>query len=244
MKKLTYHDYLSYHGISGAHPGGFALTQEILEQESLHPQLRILEVGCGTGQTAAYLAEKHHCQVTALDQHKLMLEKAKQRFIREKVDVQLVEGSVTNMPFHDQSFDLALAESVLIFTPLEQSLSELSRVLKQGGVLLLIEMTAEQSIRSDELLDFKRFYGINQIPSEEEWSHLLRKHHFPSVQILKGESVAASLSKPTLQEPSTKDWLPSEQLDPRLGEIGFTHQDLTIKYAEHVGYRVFRAQKE
>jgi ubiquinone/menaquinone biosynthesis C-methylase UbiE len=70
---------LTSFGVGGAHPGGLKLTKNILSREYID-QKSILDVGCGTGQTSAYIAEKYQCAVTAIDNNTTMLEKAKKRF--------------------------------------------------------------------------------------------------------------------------------------------------------------------
>ena len=54
-----YLDFLSKFGVSGAHPGGIKLTKKIFENEKINKSSRILDVGCGTGQTADYLAARY-----------------------------------------------------------------------------------------------------------------------------------------------------------------------------------------
>ncbi|MET0960003.1 MAG: class I SAM-dependent methyltransferase, partial [Psychrobacillus psychrotolerans] len=141
----AYIDILAYFGIGGAHPGGFNLTQSILEAENIPPKQSVLDIGCGTGQTAAFLAERFNCHVTAVDNHPLMVEKARQRFKNSESSVHVVEGDVQSMDyFVDDSFDFVIAESVIVFTDISKTLSELSRVLKSDGTLMMIEMVAEQ----------------------------------------------------------------------------------------------------
>ncbi|RXT03589.1 class I SAM-dependent methyltransferase [Ammoniphilus sp. CFH 90114] len=68
---------LAWFGIGGAHPGGLALTKEVLQRIKIGPETNIIDIGCGTGQTAAYLKKTFQCKVSALDRNKVMLEKAK-----------------------------------------------------------------------------------------------------------------------------------------------------------------------
>ena len=76
----NYLDLVANFGIGGAHPGGFSLTQSILEDENIQPNDSVLDIGCGTGQTAAFLAQRFQCQVTAVDNHPIMIQKARERF--------------------------------------------------------------------------------------------------------------------------------------------------------------------
>ncbi|MBL5792479.1 class I SAM-dependent methyltransferase [Bacillus sporothermodurans] len=73
----SYQDTLAYYGVGGAHPGGLSLTKQIFHNENITHTTKILDAGCGTGQTSAYLAEMYKCDVTALDIHPVMIEKAK-----------------------------------------------------------------------------------------------------------------------------------------------------------------------
>ncbi|PAV29194.1 hypothetical protein CIL05_12410 [Virgibacillus profundi] len=75
----TYLDCLALFGVGGAHPGGLQLTKRILSQEDINEEKRVLDAGCGTGQTSAYIAETYPCHVTSLDYNKIMVDKARKR---------------------------------------------------------------------------------------------------------------------------------------------------------------------
>ena len=165
----AYLDLLAHFGIGGAHPGGFDLTQFILEDENIQANESVLEIGCGTGQTAAFLAEKNNCQVTAIDNHPIMVQKARQRFKKSKAPVKVLEGDVQSLDFVDNSFDLIIAESVIVFTDISRTLKELSRVLKSDGNMIMIEMTAEQYLSEEKQKKACSLYGIKEILVTEEW---------------------------------------------------------------------------
>src|SRR6185437_15326187 len=112
----TYLDLVAYFGIGGAHPGGFSLTQSILEDEKIQPFESVLDIGCGTGQTAAFLAQRFKCHVTAIDNHSIMIKKARERFGNDDSSVLVIEGDAQNLDLLDNSFDLIIAESVISFT--------------------------------------------------------------------------------------------------------------------------------
>ena len=67
MSVYTYIDLLSILGIGGAHPGGIKATDIMLGGESIGPETVILDAGCGTGQTSAYLSSRYGTKVLALD---------------------------------------------------------------------------------------------------------------------------------------------------------------------------------
>jgi SAM-dependent methyltransferase len=171
---LEYVDLLSRLGVASAHPGGFRATRRLLEKEPLTGDSRILEVGCGTGKSACYLAKQGY-RVTALDQHPLMLKKAKRRAGEEGINgIEWVEGSVESLPFPDESFDVVFAESVTIFANLPCTLGEYSRVLKPGGKLLDRELVLYAEIPEPIYQEIKQYFGIEKFHSIEEWLDTLR----------------------------------------------------------------------
>ena len=110
-----YLDFLSKFGVGGAHPGGIQLTKELFKSETITPTTHILDVGCGTGQTAAYLAAQYGAIVTGIDNNPVMVEKAKTRMARYQLPVKIIQGSIENSPLKDETFDLIISESVLSF---------------------------------------------------------------------------------------------------------------------------------
>lgn len=94
---------------------------------------RVLEVGCGQGTMASNWA-REGADVTAVDLNPQAVEQTKHRFELLGLDgnIQTADGRV--LPFDDGSFDYVYSWGVLHHSPdLEQSLSELIRVLKGGG---------------------------------------------------------------------------------------------------------------
>ncbi|MGZ4106521.1 MAG: class I SAM-dependent methyltransferase, partial [Tumebacillaceae bacterium] len=181
------------------------------------------------------------CQVTAIDRHPLMLEKARRRFQRERLNVTLVQGDVHRLPFADGAFDLVLAESVTIFTDLPKSLAEYARVLKKGGVLLDLEMTAERPLSAKELEELGAVYGTRQVPTETEWRGRLNRAGFDPVAVVKGGTVASAIPGPDSKPEELPEFDPSDSIDPRLYDIWTAHQAITEKYSRRLGYRVYRA---
>lgn len=131
---MDYQDLLAKQGVGSAHPGGFAATIDFLKDVSFLPGSKILEVGCGTGRTACYLAGQGY-DVTALDIRPAMLRKARFRAQRQRVFVRWVEGDACDLPFPANQFDILLLESVTVFVDAKRALPEYRRVLRPGGRL-------------------------------------------------------------------------------------------------------------
>ncbi|MGE7625138.1 class I SAM-dependent methyltransferase [Viridibacillus sp. NPDC096237] len=228
----AYLDLLAYFGIGGAHPGGFNLTQSILENESIQPNELALDVGCGTGQTSAFLAKRYHCHVTAIDKHPIMIEKAVERFKNDPAKVKVMEGDAQYLNFKDDSFDFIIAESVIVFTDIEKTLHELARVLKSGGRLILLEMTAEQNLSEELQRKVCNLYGIKEIISEEEWRIKIQQAGFTRIEII---------DTPSELNPSEIDDInQSDNIKKELYDLWEEHNELIPFYRHFIGYRAFK----
>lgn len=229
----TYLDLLAFMGISGAHPGGFALTQSILESKPIQSTDAVLDIGCGTGQTAAFLAKKFGCDVTAIDNHPVMVEKAMER-TKDDVRIKVKEGDAQRLDFMDDTFDFILSESVLVFTSIRKTVHELSRVLKSKGSLILIEMTAEQPLPEEVLQQIRKLYGIQHVLSEAEWISHLQQAGFMKI---------TKINIPSILTPSElEDIRPSTNINMNLYDLWEAHNQFTLQHAYYLGFRAFECQ--
>lgn len=170
---MEYLDLLSRLGVASAHPGGFSATLRAVEKLGQGP-LRILEVGCGTGKTACFFAKRGY-QVTALDMHPGMLEKARRRAENEGIqNIRFVQGSVEELPFEDAAFDVVYAESVTIFTNVAKSLKEYHRVLVPGGRLMDRELVLFDQMPERIYKEIRDYFKFDKILSPDEWVEQLR----------------------------------------------------------------------
>lgn len=93
--------------------------------------LKVLDVGCGTGALLGELA--YYCDVFGLD----FSDKAVS-FCRERGIANVTKGLVQSIPFNDCSFDFVLAMDVIEhIKDDDKAIRELYRVLKPGGVVII-----------------------------------------------------------------------------------------------------------
>lgn len=107
---------------------------------------RVLDVGCGEGRFCRLLSGLGW-EVVGIDPTKRLIEQA------SKLDSQssYMEAAAEELPFEDGSFELVVSYVSLIDIPdYQRAISEMSRVLKPGGTLLVANLngfnTAGQSI--------------------------------------------------------------------------------------------------
>lgn len=105
---------------------------------------RLLELGCGPGRALSAFA-RGIPSLTALhgvDLSPFMLEAAEARLARARLAARLHHGSATALPFASESFDAVVAMHLPGHLPPEESArtaSEAARVLRPGGLLLVVE---------------------------------------------------------------------------------------------------------
>ncbi|MEK4669505.1 class I SAM-dependent methyltransferase [Niallia sp. FSL R7-0271] len=239
MMKPSYQDALAYYGVNGAHPGGLSLTKYLLQQERITSTTQLLDAGCGTGQTSAFIKKHYPCSVTSIDLHPTMIKRAAIRFQRENLPIRLLEGSVEKLPFPDGSFDIILVESVLIFTDIHRSLSELKRVLKPNGVVLALEMTSERDLTPAEQGNMRAVYGIDRVYTEGEWVRSLVNAGFTNVDIKLSHTVFSHMYANMEAEEEEMDFTVSRnmEMENKLSE----HAQILYTYGNFIGYRVYRA---
>ena len=115
-----------------------AWKQELARNIRESPQ-RVLDVGCGTGVMGLLFAEMGH-QVTGVDLSEAMMEKAREKSYAQNLSIELMTGDAEHLPFEDGSFDVVINRHLVWTLPHpEIALEEWHRVLKKGGVVLIIE---------------------------------------------------------------------------------------------------------
>ncbi|PAF34107.1 hypothetical protein CHH69_17590 [Terribacillus saccharophilus] len=233
--KYTYLDCLALFGVGGAHPGGLQLTQKILAEENINNDTILLEVGCGTGQTAAYLAQQYSCSVSTLDNSSMMVEKAQQRFSSLGLSIDAKVGDIENLPYPDKHFDIVLSESVISFTNLISTIPELKRVLKPSGRLIAIETILEQTISEEERSQIVDFYSFPQLLTEGEWVKAFRDTEFHRIDVTKYEPRLEQVD-----EQHAADYSLSETIDDALLEILGKHEEIMHQNKNKLGFRIFR----
>ncbi|MBN1671900.1 MAG: class I SAM-dependent methyltransferase [Kiritimatiellae bacterium] len=93
---------------------------------------RVLDLGCGAGEGAVWLA-KQGARVVACDLSSRFLRLAAAVARAHAVGIETCEAAAAALPFAEGSFDLVYAGNVLHHTALLPALDEVRRVLKAGG---------------------------------------------------------------------------------------------------------------
>ncbi|MEH7343527.1 class I SAM-dependent methyltransferase [Bacillus sp. JJ1532] len=227
---------MSKFGVGGAHPGGIQLTKEIFKLEELKNTSHILDVGCGTGQTAAYLASKYGVKVTGMDINPIMVKKAKIRMKKHQLPVEIIQGSIEKCPLKSNQFDFIISESVLAFVNKPRSLKEIFRLLKNEGRFIANELTINHPLKINEKEEIKQFYGFDHILSEKDWITLMKYTGFKNIKISRNQHSI-------LQDNPDVEFQYSNYIDPELQSVFLQHFNLMAKYHGTLDYRIYSCTK-
>ena len=102
----------------------------------------ILDIATGTGDLAINLVKTGADKIVGLDISEGMLDIGRKKIKSKKLSgfIQMVMGDSENLPYGDNSFDaITVAFGVRNFENLEKGLSEIFRVLKPNGILVILE---------------------------------------------------------------------------------------------------------
>lgn len=141
-----------------------------VERVGIPPGVAVLDVACGTGNTAIPAAKKA-ASVTGVDIASNLLEQARTRADAEKLKIAFKEGDAEELPFADSSFDVVLTMFGAMFAPRpEKVAAELLRVCKPGGVIAMANWTPEGFVGKSFQLTAKHV-PPPPVPPPVLWGH-------------------------------------------------------------------------
>jgi ubiquinone/menaquinone biosynthesis C-methylase UbiE len=176
--KMTYFDLQAHVGTT-KHLGGFETTRELIQLLAIDGKTTVLEVGCGAGATACYLARTYGCRVVGVDLRPAMVELSRERAqkqgLADRVEFRVADAQ--DLPLEDGRFDVAFCESVATFVEDKQQVAnELARVVKSGGRVGLNEEIWLQPPPADLVREVKRIWQIKpDIPTADDWRGMLER---------------------------------------------------------------------
>ncbi len=115
----------------------------LLEEISPDKHSRMLDIGSGYGGASRHLAQKFGCQVTSLNLSEIQ-NNHHRMFNKEKgLDtlIEVVDGSFEDLPFSNGSYDVVWSQDAILHSGNRaRVMSEVARVLKEGGVFVFTDI--------------------------------------------------------------------------------------------------------
>lgn len=165
------------------------LTNWGLSHVSIEKSDTILDVGCGGGRTvsklAARAAEGHVYGIDySPDSVAASIKKNAQGIAAGRVSIQ--QGSVSQLPFADSTFDLVTAVETHFFWPdLPSDMREVFRVLKPGGsFIVIVEVYKGANKMVERLAEKHAPIAMMNLLSVEEHRELFAKTGYSEIQVI------------------------------------------------------------
>jgi SAM-dependent methyltransferase len=118
-------------------------AEDFVGRIPIQPGCLLLDVACGTGNTAVPAA-RAGASVTGVDIASNLLAQARQRAAAEHLETRFEEGDAEDLPFPDRSFDVVLSMFGAMFAPRpERVTAELLRVCRPGGLVAMANWTPD-----------------------------------------------------------------------------------------------------
>lgn len=192
-------------------------VERLLERIGPLQGLRALDVGCGTGRWTRLLASRG-TDATGVDRSEAMAREARRR----SPEVAFETADAAALPFPDDSFDLAVAVTVIQhLTPEDQRLAvrELVRVVRPGGHVLAVDREGRPTQFAAGHATFPR--------ERREWLELWRESGAAPVAI-RGQEFSYPLRLARLAAPRGGDDVPSRPTATRRGSRGWRREVLRL----------------
>ena len=135
------------------------LDRIMVEKGAIGPDAHTLDLGCGNGTTAIWLAGFSGCRVTGIDLSGVRVDNAKADRERQAPELQerlaFEKASATDLPFPDRAFSHVWSQAVIYHVPDKRAvLQEVYRVLADGGIFVFDDLVKPKPEVSPEAQRF------------------------------------------------------------------------------------------
>lgn len=207
QKQYTRRGILRYEAIFGrtfCGVGGEDSTAELAGQLHLRPGMKVLDIGCGQGGSAFYMARKYGVDVHGVDLATHMIELAQE--YRDEMEaqvkhrVQFYVEDCTSMDYPTNFYDVIYSrDTILHIEDKEELFRKLLQTLKPGGRLLITDYCKGEQAHGREFLTYvaERGYHLHTV---REYGGLLERAGFTQVEAEDKSSLMVDILKRELEQ--------------------------------------------
>ena len=154
------------------------LRQKTIDLARIQPGETVLDVGCGTGTLLMEVSRRvaRVGRVVGIDPGRQQIVRARTKAARRSVHIEFQIGVIEHLAFPDQTFDVVFSTLMMHHLPAplkRQGLTEIARVLKPGGRLVIADFT-HKSDRQGQAARFhaggSRMHDLTALVSENGFS--------------------------------------------------------------------------
>ena len=163
-----------------------AVTEWALDFLNFKEEDQALDIGCGGGATLKRMSERiAGGHLTGVDYSEVSVKLSQEMNAADigKGKMEILEASVEKLPFEEERFDkIVTVESFYFWPNPAENLKEVLRILKKGGVFLLVaDIYQKEGLGKETLENIERYHLFN--PTREEFNTLFQQAGFSEIQI-------------------------------------------------------------
>ncbi|XP_069114747.1 phosphoethanolamine N-methyltransferase-like isoform X2 [Argopecten irradians] len=164
--------------------GGLTATKQFLKKLCLRPGMKVLDVGCGIGGNAIYMAKEFGVKVIAMDLSSNMIdiarERAKELDVSES-DVDFEVADATKREYPEDYFDVIFSrDTILHIAGKLQLFQKFKTFLKPGGQVLVSDYCCSEGEHTQQFKDYVKTFGYS-ILSQREYCATLEEAGFVQI---------------------------------------------------------------
>ena len=168
------------------HFGGLAATDALARHAKINESTHVLDLCCGLGGPARYLAYHHGCRVTGVDMNTDRLAGAVRLTERTKLQDRVVfhHANALQTGLADETFDVIVSQEAFCHIPDKKTLiAECVRLLKPGGCIVYTDILARNSMTNEIRSRLESEMAFSELSTLEQYCHLLEEKGCQVVEV-------------------------------------------------------------
>ena len=168
------------------HFGGLAATDALARHAKINESTHVLDLCCGLGGPARYLAYHHGCRVTGVDMNTDRLAGAVRLTERTKLQDRVLfhHANALQTGLADETFDVIVSQEAFCHIPDKKTLiAECVRLLKPGGRIVYTDILARNSMTNEIRSRLENEMAFSELSTLEQYCHLLEEKSCPVVEV-------------------------------------------------------------
>ena len=168
------------------HFGGLAATDALARHAKINESTHVLDLCCGLGGPARYLAYHHGCRVTGVDMNTDRLAGAVRLTERTKLQDRVLfhHANALQTGLADETFDVIVSQEAFCHIPNKKTLiAECVRLLKPGGRIVYTDILARNSMTNEIRGRLENEMAFSELSTLEQYCHLLEEKSCQVVEV-------------------------------------------------------------
>ena len=160
------------------HFGGLAATDALAHHAKINESTHVLDLCCGLGGPARYLAYHYGCRVTGVDMNTDRLAGAVRLTERTKLQDRVLfhHANALQTGLADETFDVIVSQEAFCHIPNKKALiTECARLLKPGGRIAYTDILARSSMTDEIRSRLETEMVFSELSTSEQYCHLLEE---------------------------------------------------------------------